>query len=263
MNMQRIAQCINTLGAFLGRRDVAVLEPKALEEKFGILKADVMVLFGGSILAGGEVLAQAIKDGAAERYIIVGGEGHTTQSLRDRMQAEFPAIDAQGKPEAQVFAAYLETVHGLSVDALECKSTNCGNNITYLLDLMKEKDIACKTIILTQDASMQLRMEAGLRKYAEDMRIINFAAYQAQVVVRDGQLAFAQPIWGMWDMERYISLLLGEIPRLSDDADGYGPNGKNFIAHVDIPENVRRAFDELSAHYASLVRKANPLYASK
>lgn len=38
---------------------------------------------------------------------------------------------------------------------------------------------------------------------------------------------------------------MGEIPRLSDDANGYGPNGKNYIAHVDIPENVKIAFEEL------------------
>lgn len=37
------------------------------------------------------------------------------------------------------------------------------------------------------------------------------------------------------------SLLWGEIPRLTDDADGYGPRGKNFIAHVDIPTEVRAA----------------------
>lgn len=31
---------------------------------------------------------------------------------------------------------------------------------------------------------------------------------------------------GVWSVERYISLLLGEVPRLRDDANGYGPQGK-------------------------------------
>ena len=111
---------------------------------------------------------------------------------------------------------------------------------------------------------MQRRMEAGLRKHIGDSaRIINFAAYEAKAVVRDGQLAFAEPIFGMWDVQRYLSLLLGEIPRLTDDENGYGPRGRDFIAHVDIPDEVRLAFEELAARYADLVRQANPLYASK
>lgn len=67
----------------------------------------------------------------------------------------------------------------------------------------------------------------------------------------------------MWDIERYISLLMGEIPRLLDDANGYGPKGKHYIAHVDISANILKAFEELKAEYGDWVRAANPLYASK
>lgn len=56
---------------------------------------------------------------------------------------------------------------------------------------------------------------------------------------------------------------LGEIPRLTDDAYGYGPNGKDFIAHVDVPKEVKDAFETLCEDYSQLVRDANPLYASK
>ena len=89
-------------------------------------------------------------------------------------------IETSGKPEAEVFAEYLKYIHGLEVDYLECNSTNCGNNITYLLDLLKEHNIEFKSIILSQDATMQRRREAGLRKYVnEDVTIINYAVYAA------------------------------------------------------------------------------------
>ena len=146
-------------------------------------------------------------------------------------------------------------------DALECTSTNCGNNITHLLDLMREKGFDCGSFLLIQDASMQRRMEAGLRKYAPEARIVNYAAYQAEFAVRENHLAFAQPIFGMWQPKRYIDLLMGEIPRLRDDADGYGPNGRGFIAHVDLPPEVEAAFVELRSDFS--VREANPLYASR
>ena len=113
-----------------------------------------------------------------------------------------------------------------------------------------------------RDVAMQRRMEAGLRKQDADALIINFAAYQAEVTVRNGEPEYEKEIWGMWDMDRYITLLMGEIPRLSDAPDGYGPAGKNFIAHVDIPPEVAEAFSELKKEYGGMVREANPMYAS-
>ena len=111
---------------------------------------------------------------------------------------------------------------------------------------------------------MQYRMEAVLRKYvSNDITIINYAAYKAKVVVKKDELTYEDNILGMWDMERYISLLMGEIPRLSDNSDGYGPNGKDFIVHIDIPDEVNLAFSELKKEYAEMIRVANPKYASK
>ncbi len=43
----------------------------------------------------------------------------------------------------------------------------------------------------------------------------------------------------------------------------YGPYGKNYIAHDDIPPEVQAAFERLQAVYGTQTRAANPLYASK
>lgn len=259
--LNRIAESVNTLSSFCGARSLPSLTCESLFRKYGFRQADAMVLFGGSIIAGGDVLAQAMRENVARKYIIVGGEGHTTQSLRDRVHALYPDFVTDALPEAEVFSGYLRRKHGLKPDLLECASTNCGNNITHLLSLLQANGISLSTVILTQDAAMQRRMEAGMRKHAPDVQIINFAAYSAEVVVRNGALDFRENIPGMWDFDRYVSLLLGEIPRLTDDENGYGPNGKGFIAHVDIPDDVRTAFSFLAGLHPALVRKANPLYA--
>ncbi len=262
--MENIAKNINILGGFCGKRDIVELTSAQLHKTYGIKQADVMVLFGGSIMCGGDVLAQAMQNNIAKKYIIVGGEGHTTETLRQKMHGEFPDMETANMPEAKVFAGYLKYRYGLEPDFLECKSTNCGNNITYLLELLEENGISFENIILAQDATMQHRMEAGLRKHVtEDIQIINYAVYSAKIIVQNATLTYAEPIWGMWDVDRYISLLMGEIPRLSDDENGYGPNGKGFIAHVDIPAEVRNAFHELCSKYSESIREANPLYASK
>lgn len=258
-----IADSINTLGDFCGLRDVYALTPELLKAKYNIGRADVMVLFGGSIMCGGDVLASAIKNRIAKKYVIVGGAGHTTETLRQKVQTEYPFITTAGLPEAVVFQNYLKYKYGLEADYLETESTNCGNNITYLLQLLRRHHIGFKSIIISQDSTMQHRMYAGLRKYLSDeIVIINYAVYHAEVKVQNGKLAYTSNIPGMWEMERYIELLLGEIPRLSDNAGGYGPKGKNFIAHVDIPENVRQAFGTLRSDSGIGIRAANPLYAS-
>lgn len=257
-----IAQSINILGDYCGKRDVEELTVENLKKRCHISQADVMVLFGGSILCGGDVLARAIEHRIAKYFIIVGGAGHTTPTLRAKMNEAYPKIKTENLSEAEIFNSYLKYRYSVQADYIETKSTNCGNNITFLLELLEKENIACNHIILSQDATMQYRMEMGMRKYRPDMDIINFATYHAVVQEQEGSLNYDTDICGMWDMEKYISLLLGEIPRLKDDENGYGPEGKNFIAHVDIPQNVENAFDELKQNYSDLIRIANPEFAT-
>ena len=261
MNLQTTAKYINTIANFCAPRDLDALTPQAVQAAVNTAQVDVMVLFGGSILAGGDVLAEAIKNKIAHTYVIVGGAGHTTETLRQRVHAEYPAIETANLPESEVFQRYLRAVHGCEADLLETASTNCGNNISCLLDLLRANGVPCRSIILTQDATMQRRMAAGLAKMAPDIRCLNYAAYRAKVVVQNNTLTYAQNIHGMWDVDRYVNLLMGEIPRLTDDADGYGPNGKNFIAHVDVPAEVRTAYAALQPVYGT--RAANPAFASR
>ena len=258
----KAADNINFLADFCGKRDIEELSPECLRDKYGINQADVMVLFGGSILCGGDVLADAIRKGVAKKYIIVGGAGHTTQTLRDKMHEAYPQIKTEGRPEAEIFNNYLEYKYSLKADFIETRSTNCGNNITFLLELLEENGIECNSVILSQDATMQRRMEAGLRKYRPDMLIINFATYKVRVNAMADELIYDSDVGGMWEIDRYITLLMGEIPRLSDNENGYGPKGKGYIAHVDVPQNVMEAFEELKMIYRDSVREANSEFAS-
>lgn len=260
--LSQLAAAANTLGAFCGKRDIAELTPAALEQKFGIRQVDVAVLFGGSIYSGGDLFAGAIRNRLARKFVIVGGEGHTTATLRRQICAVCPAMTTEGHSEAEIFAGYLQAKYGVPPNALECRSTNCGNNITFLQALLLEQTWPCRSILFLQDATMQHRMEATFRKFfAPETLLINFAAYQAEVVADDGKLCFATTIPGMWEMERYLSLLMGEIPRLADDAGGYGPKGKNYIASVEIPESVLAAWQLLKTQFPDSVRIADAKYA--
>ncbi len=261
MELEKVAESINLLGEYLGMRDVDALKSDCICRAIGQKRANAMVLFGGSILAGGDVLAGAMSEGVADKYIIVGGEGHTTPALRQKVHALYPDFDTEGLAESQVFSGYLMRKYDLKPDYIETQSTNCGNNITNLIALMDAHSLGHDSVILCQDASMQRRMDAGLRKYAPDTRIINYATYRAHVTVRDGALCFSDKISGMWSIERYISLLMSEIPRLRDDENGYGPRGKGFIAHTDMPDEVEDAFKLLSTGGIGAIREGDARYA--
>jgi hypothetical protein len=65
----------------------------------------------------------------------------------------------------------------------------------------------------------------------------------------------------MWPVDRYVTLLMGEVPRLTDDANGYGPAGRGYTAHVDVPPQVRRAYTHLRETTDFATRAADPRWA--
>ena len=137
--MTKIAEAVNILGNFCGPRDIDELTTAALQDKYHFARVDVAVLFGGSIMAGGEVFAEIMKKQLAEKYVIVGGAGHTTETLREKMAASLGRTVSFHSCEAELFNEYLQYKHGLLADYLEKESTNCGNNITFLLSLLERE----------------------------------------------------------------------------------------------------------------------------
>lgn len=251
-------QAIATVADFCGPQDLSALTINALQAEHGLEQVDVLAFFGGSILAGGDRLAEAIQNKIAKTYVIVGGAGHTTDGLRQQVREHFSQVDPEGLTEAEIFASYLDQKYGLEVDFLETQSTNCGNNITNLLDLLAEKNVDFQSILLMQDATMQRRMAATMQKYAPEKLILNYASYQVTVEAVAGQVRYLDAPFGMWELDRYLTLLLGEISRLRDDEYGYGPNGAGYLAHMDIPQEVEEAYRVLQEETGL----ANPRFSS-
>ena len=263
----RVAACANRIALWLGMRDIAILDQQSLQQETGLKDgvADLLVLFGGGILGSVDFLACAMRRGVARRYAVVGGRGHATYGLARSVQklllqasalgnvvpVDMP--DPQTASEAHMIRAVLRMRYGLAPDLLETQSTNCGNNIEYLLDLLDKEPVVPKSVVLCQDAAMQRRMDATWRKQVADrpryaaVRVINWAFYQTEVVWTEGKLAYVDAPDGMWDIDRYLSLLIGDVARLVDDEHGYGPRGAGYIVHVDVPADVLDAWHELRA----------------
>ena len=95
-----------------------------------------------------------------------------------------------------------------------------------------------------------LRRQVRDRSRFAHMRVACWAYYDAKLAWREGpaggELAYLDPVpHGMWPLSEYLGLLVAEVQRMTDDENGYGPRGKDFIAHVDVPTEVRAAAVEL------------------
>ena len=251
-----LAACANLLARWCGVRDVSELTRAALADEAGLAdgRADLFVLFGGGVTGTVDTLAAAMHAGVARRYAIVGGRGHATYWLDRAMEREVAAgarlaVSPGVSSEAEMLDALLFQRHALRADLLETRSTNCGNNIGYLLDLLKSRGEIPASVILCQDAVMQRRMDATWRRQVADRtafaatRVVNWAAYEAELACVDGRLAWRSAPEGIWPIDVYLQLLLGEVTRLTDDECGYGPRGRDFVVHTEVPAEVREAAD--------------------
>ncbi len=261
----KVAESANRIAAWCSVRDLSALTQEETRRVSGEAQLDLMVAFGGGVIQVADTLAEAMRVGLAQRYAIVGGIGHSTEGLRRCMrplQAKSPAgsalrmLDLESSSEARMMASYLQERYQLSPDWLEERSTNCGNNISFLLDLIDAQGFRPRSVLLCQDAVMQRRMVATLARQVQDrpafsqMRVLSYSGYEARVVWDDvhGELTYAEPApRGMWPLSEYLDMLVAEVARLTDDAQGYGPRGRDFIVHLEVPTEVKDAARELQS----------------
>lgn len=112
-----------------------------------------------------------------------------------------------------------------------------------------------RSIIIAQDPTMSRRTVASFEQVYIDKapRLYGWPTFIPQVTIKTKSedsdilswIDFSNEIAGLWSMKRFVDLLMGEIPRMRDDENGYGPNGKGSIAHVDIPPEIEDAWRRL------------------
>ncbi|WVQ97253.1 hypothetical protein IAU59_004364 [Kwoniella sp. CBS 9459] len=252
----------------------------------------VYVLAGNAILPLAEMLFDHVASLDAERactLVISGGIGHSTVYLYEAVlrHPKYCALytQIQGLSEAETLHAILikywpelaTRVEKGSLNLLiDQKSTNCGANAVESKRLLDENGIWPNSLYIVQDPTMHRRTAASFDKiYTEDIRSSQTAgtpkllpsSFTPHLALSTDNRELCWSLdpdqWkgrgslsegDLWDVERFVSLIMGEIPRLRDDGTGYGPKGAGFISHVEIPAKVEQAWARLSSSFA--VRKA-------
>lgn len=206
---------------------------------------DALILLGNACVSSAETAARLMQSGAAAKFLIIGGKGHSTEFLRRNVSAHprYSTVAAAERSEAEILADIVRLLAPQLTPILGVHSTNCGANAVEARELLPGPLPRGATLLLIQDPTMQRRSEASFRRvWGSSAEIYSLAPFVPLLREAPGLPSFADPTHAAaWDMERFLTLILGEIPRLRDDENGYGPRGKDFIAHVDMPAEVLRA----------------------
>jgi uncharacterized SAM-binding protein YcdF (DUF218 family) len=250
---------MNRIAAYLARRDFTSLSPAVVP------RADVLVLCGSPVLAAIDIAATAFHDGLADRLLVSGGLGHSTPYLKQtiRQDPRYDDVPTDARPESAIIAEILRRHHTVPHAAIliEDTSTNCGENARLSVELLKQTPLRLRSILLLQDPTMQRRTHECFRRSLPDaagVRVSSYAPFVPTVsatAFRDARNVQDQDGRTVWSMRRFTALLLGEMRRLHDDEQGYGPRGADFIDHVDIPSDVMGAYQRLAAAHPHSLRE--------
>ena len=206
--------------------------------------AEVLVLLGSALPCAAQYAAKLNREKQFWHFVISGGVGHSTALLRQAVRSlpDYAGLEVEGRAEAEIFADILRRSGGPCRMLIEGESTNCGDNAVRTRALLERRGLRPRTIALIQDPTMQRRSAASFARVFPEARIFCAPPFRPS--------PDSAPLYG--SRERLIQLALGEIPRLRDDEQGYGPRGRGYIVHVDIPEEVERAWERLAAAYPEL-----------
>lgn len=249
----RVEADLQVLGSFLARRDLPSLDPAEVGRVF-----DVLVLCGSGVLATVEAAATAFHDGVVSGILVTGGLGHSTPYLLDAVgrHPSYADVPTEGRPEAAIIAEILRRHLDVPAAAVstEDQATHCGENAELSLRILADRP-EVRSVLLVQDPTMQRRTHQSFdlhqRLLGTGFDVVSQAPF-VPVVRRDGVGNGSRDI--AWTLERFASLALGEVRRLHDDEEGYGPRGAGFIDHVDVPDEVLAADRRLRTTWVTIDR---------
>ena len=184
-------------------------------------KADVIVGFGCYDEDIPKRCAELYHAGFAPYVCFSGGLGRNTSTLWSKSEAErFAAIAiAGGVPEDRII--------------LENKSTNSAENLLFTPKVLEEAGIRAGKIIAVHKPYMEKRLWAAMQVYWPGVQ----AVYTSPQVTVEEHIAHAEAI-GM-TRKGVIETIVGDVQRMELYAR------KGYQVHVELPAEVRAAFDAL------------------
>jgi uncharacterized SAM-binding protein YcdF (DUF218 family) len=186
-----------------------------------IAAADAIVVLCSHDTAVAERGAQLFLDGLAPVLVFSGGLGAITRHF-------------WSEPEADQFAA-IAVAMGVPADRIliENKSTNTGENVMFTRQLLLDRQIDPRTLILVQKPYMERRTFATFRKFWPEKEVM---VTSPRVSLDEYLQKYSNQALSIDDV---ISIMVGDLHRIKVYP------AKGFQIPQDIPADVWAAFEEL------------------
>ncbi len=182
-----------------------------------LVPSDCILALGSHDTRVAERAAELYHQGWAPLIIFSGGLGRLTDGMWTEPEADLFARIAveKGVPPADIF--------------IENKSTNTGENIRYVQQMLQEKQRSVRSFILVQKPYMERRSLATFEK--------NWPGQQ--FMVTSPQISFEDYPTRDIPLEKVINIMVGDLQRIR-----LYP-AKGFQTYQDIPSNVWNAYERL------------------
>ncbi|QGG60908.1 ElyC/SanA/YdcF family protein [Loigolactobacillus bifermentans] len=242
--MMNPAVALNQLLAYLAHSETTTL---------ATFQPDLVILAGNS-LPSLTLLAGEVAQKQHCPLLLVGGHGHATQHLVDQLQHAdlLPlAQSTRGVSEAGLNGMVLARQGLQQPIYYERLSRNTGENARFAWQVVQRYQLSAKRVALLQDPFLQRRTwltfvenwPLTTQFYSVNPELPQFRTLTP--ALKTVPASAAQ--W--WSQPYLLALAVGEIQRLQDTPQGYGPNGAGFIPHVKVPVPVLQAAAALQQHY--------------
>ncbi len=180
-------------------------------------KADLILVLGSHDTRVAERGAELFLAGYAPLILFSGGSGVYTKKLWQKAEADkFAEIAVKmGVPKENIL--------------IENKSTNTGENIQFSFELLKEKNINPRSIILVQKPYMERRTYATFKKQWPERGV--------EITVTSPQISFADypEKNGFNTFDRVVNIMVGDLQRIKIYPQ------KGFQIPQEIPQDVWQA----------------------
>jgi len=211
-------------------------------------RIDLICLAGNGVLACVDHAASLARQHDC-LLLITGGIGHSTPPLVAALASRLDCTPSAlaDLSEAELISRLIAADSLIARDQiiLETRSTNTGENASFTRDTLDQLGLKPHHVVLVQDPLLQRRTDATFHHVWRGQPTLFFSS--PPFTPHLGEAVTSES----WTEERYLSLLLGEIPRLQDTATGYGPKGRGFIGHVDIPRMILEDHARLAARFTT------------
>src|SRR3954463_9464899 len=182
-----------------------------------LLKSDCILTLGSHDTRVADRAAELYLEGWAPMLIFAGGLGRLTEDMWTESEADLFARIAveKGVPKEAIL--------------IENRSTNTGENIQLVRQLLKEKKLDPQTFIVVQKPYMERRSYATFAKNWPGKKF----------VVTSPQISFESYPTEEIPLEQVINIMVGDLQRIKIYPE------KGFQTYQEIPEGVWQAYERL------------------